>query len=346
MKEAERTILGYLAAFTLGVICMGVIALVLMRARHTVPPPEPEILAPPQEEVGTRPASELRRQTFQRMPRSIAPPVIEPVVTEEPQQPPAPAPTEKGEDQSPRIVVVPVTRPAPVHSTVASTATLRGGRLSGRVTFSGTPPPERELPLAADPICSQFVKKGLAPATTRFYVQGKDGGLADVVVSLAGVSPKGRSYEKSLLVEQACNIEPYISAGLVGQKISLQNRDRVLHNPRLESKNNGELHRTLLPGALNSFAFELKAPEEFIRIRCDVHPWEFAYISVFDHPYFAVTDKNGVFVIDGIPSGRYTVQAHHRKAGVVTKEIEIEAYRNAELQFVIEIPPTQTAAVQ
>ena len=53
MKEGERTVLGYLAAFTLGVVCMGVIALMLMRTRHTMP--EPATPAPPQaptEETG------------------------------------------------------------------------------------------------------------------------------------------------------------------------------------------------------------------------------------------------------------------------------------------------------
>ena len=59
-----------------------------------------------------------------------------------------------------------------------------------------------------------------------------------------------------------------------------------------------------------------------------------------------LTDKNGNFMINGIPSGRYTVKAHHRKAGVVTKEVEIEWHRNTDVQFVIEIPPTQTAGLQ
>jgi hypothetical protein len=345
MKEGERTVLGYLAAFTLGVVCMGVIALVLMRTRHTTP--EPATPAPsqaPTEDVISPPPAEPRRQTFQRIPRSIAPPVVEAPPAEDPATTASP-PSENVEKEPPQVVVVPVAQPTPVRS--ETPAFYRdGGRLSGKVTFSGEPPPEKKINFLSDPYCSAQAEKGLAPTTTRLYVQGKDRALADVVVSLVGVSRKAGSYQRNVIVEQACVFEPYISAASVGQKILVQNRDRALHSPRLESKDNGEMHRTLLPGSSSSFVFELKAPEDFIRIRCDVHPWEFAYVSAFDHPFFAVTDKNGDFVIDGIPSGRYTVRAHHRKAGVVAKEVAIEWHHNTDVQFVIEIPPTQTAGLQ
>ena len=345
MKEGERTVLGYLAAFTLGVVCMGVIALLLMRTRHTAPEPATSAAVPaPTDEITLPPPAEPRRQTFQRIPRTVAPPVAETPV-EEPATT-APAPPDIVEKEPPQVIVVPVARQVTLHSEASLAYYGNGGRLSGKVTFSGAPPPEKKLPLAADPICSRFVEKGLAPGMTRLYLQGEDRALADVVVSLTGISQRVRSSEKNVLVEQYCNIEPYISAASVGQRILLQNRDRVLHSPRLESKDNGEMHRTLLPGSSNSFSFELRAPEDFIRIRCEVHPWEFAYVSAFDHPFFAVTDKNGNFMINGIPSGRYTVKAHHRKAGAVTKEVEIEWHRNTDLQFVIEIPPTQTAGLQ
>jgi len=38
-----------------------------------------------------------------------------------------------------------------------------------------------------------------------------------------------------------------------------------------------------------------------------------AYISVFDHPFFAVTDDTGSFRIDSIPSGTYEVIAWQEK---------------------------------
>jgi hypothetical protein len=345
MKEGERTVLGYLTAFTLGVICMGVIALLFMRTRQT--PPEPATRTPAEtqnKEVNPPPAVEPRRQSFQRIPRSVPPPVAE-VPPGEPPASSAATVSESVEEAPPQVVVVPVAQPVPVRSETTPAFYRDGGRLSGKVSFSGTPPPEKKLPLS-DPYCLAQAEKGLSPGTTRFYVQGKDRALADVVVSVLGISRRAGSSQRNVIVEQGCNFEPYISAASVGQKIVVQNRDRTTHSLRLESKDNGEMHRTLLPGSSSSFQFEVKTPEDFIRIRCEVHPWEFAYVSAFDHPFFAVTDKNGSFVIDGISSGRYTVRAHHRKAGVATKEVEIEWHRNTDVQFVLEIPPTQTAALQ
>ena len=44
-------------------------------------------------------------------------------------------------------------------------------------------------------------------------------------------------------------------------------------------------------------------------IKCDVHPWMKSYVSVFNHPYFAVTDDTGHYQIDNIPPGTYEVIA-------------------------------------
>ena len=50
-----------------------------------------------------------------------------------------------------------------------------------------------------------------------------------------------------------------------------------------------------------------------MKFQCDVHPWMFAWITVVDSPYFAVTDSNGKFTIKDVPPGKYTVVATHRK---------------------------------
>ena len=64
-------------------------------------------------------------------------------------------------------------------------------------------------------------------------------------------------------------------------------------------------------------------PEMFITFKCDVHPWMFAWVSVFDGPYYAITDKEGKFVIKNVPPGKYTLEANHRKLGVQTSDVEV-----------------------
>jgi len=50
-----------------------------------------------------------------------------------------------------------------------------------------------------------------------------------------------------------------------------------------------------------------------VRFKCDVHPWMFAYVGVVEHPFFAVTDKDGNFKVSGVPNGNYTIEAYHPK---------------------------------
>jgi hypothetical protein len=58
----------------------------------------------------------------------------------------------------------------------------------------------------------------------------------------------------------------------------------------------------------------LDQPEVFVRFKCDVHIWMFAYVGVINHPYFAVSDKDGKYKIEGVPAGKYTLIAFHRKS--------------------------------
>ena len=48
-----------------------------------------------------------------------------------------------------------------------------------------------------------------------------------------------------------------------------------------------------------------------IPIKCDVHGWMSCYAGVLNHPFFAVTGKDGKFEIKGVPPGEYTISVWH-----------------------------------
>jgi len=66
---------------------------------------------------------------------------------------------------------------------------------------------------------------------------------------------------------------------------------------------------------------------------CNQHPWEKAYISVFTHPFFAVTARDGSYEISGIPPGQYTIAAWHERFGEQTAEISIGTRERKTLDF-------------
>jgi hypothetical protein len=90
-----------------------------------------------------------------------------------------------------------------------------------------------------------------------------------------------------------------------------------------------------MPGGAN-LEFSFPKAEDFVRFKCDVHPWMFSYVTVCDHPYFAVTGADGAFKISDVPPGKYTLVAKHRKAGEVSQEIEV-ADSGATADLVLEL---------
>jgi hypothetical protein len=61
-----------------------------------------------------------------------------------------------------------------------------------------------------------------------------------------------------------------------------------------------------------------------MKITCDFHPWIMGYVLVQDHPYMAVTDKQGRFRIEKIPYGEIKVQIWHELAGYLRRDHTIE----------------------
>jgi hypothetical protein len=50
----------------------------------------------------------------------------------------------------------------------------------------------------------------------------------------------------------------------------------------------------------------------------------YAWVTIVDNPYFAVTGKDGKFTIKNVPPGKYKIVALHRKAAPTGMEKEIE----------------------
>jgi len=219
--------------------------------------------------------------------------------------------------------------------TVISVA--RAGDITGTITLKGTPPKEKDItPLKEDATCGKLHTE---MPTTHFYVVGANGGLADVVVSLQGISGKstGASANPVTLDQKGCEYTPQILAVQTDQKILVKNSDPVLHNihdlPTVAG--NKEQNMAQMPNSAE-LTFSFPKPEMFLKFKCDVHPRTFAWVSVFDHPYFAVSDKDGSFKIANVQAGKYTIQVAHRKAGTATQDIEVKEGAPTKVDFTLE----------
>jgi plastocyanin len=221
---------------------------------------------------------------------------------------------------------------------IAAVQIASAGNIVGTVTLKGTPPAEKEItPLKEDMTCGKLVE---GMPKTRFYVVGANQGLADCVVMLKGISGKstGASATPVMLDQKNCQYVPSILALQTGQKLIVKNSDPVLHNVHSESTaGNKDLNLAQMAGGAD-LTYTFDKPEIFMKFKCDVHTWMRAWITVVDHPYFAVSDKDGRFTIKNVPAGKYTVVAMHRKASPTGMEKEIEVKdADATADFTMEV---------
>lgn len=345
-----------LAAFTLGMIAMAAIVAVILMLSREWPRPA-QVAEAPQPTNTARIVRNSPPPTPARPPSSAATPSIPTRATRTDNPPAAPTMVNAAQSQTiynargaiigatevapPSIVIDAHTTEAPLQFNVGGVSVETAGVIHGKITLSGNPPPERPIAMSAYDPCSRLPN---GPKTTRFYRVGVDSGLADVLVHLERVgssSPLDRPWPlraKTLpLFYTGCVIDPYIAGAQVGQKLLAHSMDNISHNVHAMTSNraNREVNYALFA---QSRAQEIQffAPDPQIRIKCNVHPWEFAYITVFDHPFFAVTNDDGLFELDGVPAGRYLLKIIHRKSGAQEKPIQIDARQTLELNFTFE----------
>jgi hypothetical protein len=121
--------------------------------------------------------------------------------------------------------------------------------------------------------------------------------------------------QKNVEMDQpCCAFVPHCLALRQGQVLTVKNSSPVAHNVRWTSKNNPGAS-VIVPAGQHHVINNLVADTSPIGVNCDIHPWMKAWVRVFDHPYFALTDANGNFEIKGAPAGTYQLVVWHEGAG-------------------------------
>ena len=199
----------------------------------------------------------------------------------------------------------------------ASAATI-----TGTIKYEGDVPKLRPLKMDADPGCA---KKHSGPVQPEFLVLGDDNALGNIFVSVKSGLPD-KTYpmpSKPVTLDQkGCRYEPHVLGIMVDQPLKILNSDGLLHNVHALPKINASFNRAM-PGAVKEAEFSFSKPEPIFKIKCDVHPWMGAWAAVMEHPFFAVTGKDGKFSIDGLPAGTYEIEAWHEKMKTKTMTVTV-----------------------
>lgn len=200
------------------------------------------------------------------------------------------------------------------------------GDVEGKITFDGKAPKMKPLRMNADPVC--VANSDIKPRK-EWLVLDENNGVKNVLVfikeSKSGSfadnydSPK----EAAVIDQNGCVYVPHVLGVMVGQQLDILNSDGTLHNIHALPKVNKEFNKAM-PRSKKQMSVTFDKVEAPFKIKCDVHPWMGAFIGVFEHPYFAVTDDSGSYTISGLAPGKYVVEAWHEKLGSKTADLTVD----------------------
>jgi plastocyanin len=122
---------------------------------------------------------------------------------------------------------------------------------------------------------------------------------------------------------------PAVSVALLGSSIEFPNDDNIFHNVFSLSK---ALRFDL--GLYKSGASKAVKAKKLgvIDVYCNIHPQMAAKVLVLDTKYYAITEADGQFRIQGVPPGSYELVAWHRRGKEVSQRVTIGAERKSELR--------------
>lgn len=150
---------------------------------------------------------------------------------------------------------------------------------------------------------------------------------------------------KTHVIDQpCCQFEPRVIAARSGDKLLIKNSAPVAHNINYSSDIES-FNVTLPPGKSHEAQQTLQAQSSPIPFKCDIHPWMAGRVRVFDHPYFAITDKDGKFEIKDAPAGKWRIVYWHENGyhkgrnGLLGFPVEVKADATTTLEPVsLELP--------
>ena len=117
------------------------------------------------------------------------------------------------------------------------------------------------------------------------------------------------------------------------QRSTFPNNDHTYHNVFSLSKTKTfDLGRYAV-GRSKSVRFDRPG---IVRVFCDIHSHMSAFILVFAHRYFAVSDTDGAYRLENVPPGTYTVVAWNESAPLESRRVVVpDAGGEVEVNFAL-----------
>ncbi|MGE3959144.1 MAG: carboxypeptidase regulatory-like domain-containing protein [Vicinamibacterales bacterium] len=197
----------------------------------------------------------------------------------------------------------------------------RNGAIAGRVELRRAPVPTGRRPGVAD-----LGTPAIQPPTVSRQMS---------VVYLE-TAPRGAFEQnepgRAVMDQRNETFVPHVLAVTTGTTVEFPNSDRIYHNVFSLSKPRPFDLGRYAAGRSKSVRFDRAG---IVRVFCDIHSHMSAFILVFSHPFFAVTDASGRYRIDNVPPGSYTLVAWNEGVASESRAITVADGGSTEADFTL-----------
>jgi hypothetical protein len=212
--------------------------------------------------------------------------------------------------------------------TYRTAAIANPGSVTGTTEFGGVPESDTLIVIAAD-------QNGCGKPLTIKRLERKGNNVTGVVIWLTDIRegrtlPLARRYE---LDNDNCAWDPVVQTAVAGGTLNVSNSDPLVERAFATDVSTGD---TVAVAPFTDDG-QLVPYDEMLRksgvyeFSVESRPMSRAWVAVFDHPYFAISDANGAFTIEGVPPGTHQVHAWHPMLGLAKGTVTVTAGQPARL---------------
>ncbi|WP_437187231.1 hypothetical protein SH668x_000620 [Planctomicrobium sp. SH668] len=199
------------------------------------------------------------------------------------------------------------------------------GSLEGQVILDGKVP---EVPVLAKN--AKGCPPGEIPDETKVF-DPATGGIGNIIVYVTKKPSKihpdyATSTPEEIVFDQNnCQFIPHCLIVQTHQSVKCISSDSVSHNLHSNPFSNKAENFIVQPndqvGKIVKMPLVEKNP---VKIQCDIHPMMTAIWLVVDHPYAAITDKEGKFKIENLPEGEHEIRIWGEKPGNIERKLTVK----------------------
>ena len=206
------------------------------------------------------------------------------------------------------------------------------GTISGQVVVTGDIPAPVLLHAKGAPVKDPAVCAAMDTFKDDLIIDADSKGLANVFIYLPkapkSIHPDLKKPAPAVVIfdQKGCMFTPHAMVVLAGQTVEVVSSDSIAHN----THKNQAMNVLIAPStpAGKGMMVDYKIGESLpLKVACDFHPWMQAYWMVVDHPYAAVTDKDGKFSIPNLPVGEHEFRVWHERKGYLERKYSVKVLK-------------------